>query len=156
MRLRTVGVGVLCAVLMTGCMLVYTLSVPRPQSRHHITGSLVIDGIMGRDFDRHCNGLGAYHDIDERTPVQLSGRMHTIIGRRDLEAHTTLGNGKLETLPDGTKLCRFEYRFARVQAANSYHLQVGRSPATPVMPTLKYGYHVGQRVVDGRIETVSY
>ncbi len=156
MRLGTVVVTLMCAVLMTGCTLVYTLSVPRPQSRHDVTGSLVIDGIMGRDFDRYCNGLGAYHDIDERTPVQLTGRMHTIIGRRDLEAHTTLGNGKMETLPDGTKRYRFEYRFARVQATNSYHLQVGQRPAKSVMPTLKYGYHVGQRVVDGRIETVSY
>ena len=156
MRMRTVVVALMCAVLMTGCTLVYTLSVPRPQSRHDITGSLLIDGVMGRDFDRDCNGLGEYQDIDERTPVTLTGRMHTIIGGRDLEAYTTLGNGKLETLPDGTKLCRFEYRFAPVQTANSYHLQVGQRPAISVMPAPKYGYHVGQQVVDGRIETVSY
>jgi hypothetical protein len=62
----------------------------------------------------------------------------------------------METLPDGTRRCRFEYRFARVQAANSYQLQVGQRPATSVMPTQKYGYHVGQQVVDGQIETVSY
>ncbi len=67
MRLRTVVVAFLGTVLMTGCTLVYTLSVPRPQSRHDITGSLVIDGILGVDFDRQGNSLGRYRDLDERT-----------------------------------------------------------------------------------------